>query len=708
MPEKKKRSPGFVKNLRGAFFFFMTLAVLGAAAREGTAAQKPRRQTPPQISAAPGEQKKIYLQQIGPAPEDQPLEAERVYQTVPAGKPLIISTQFKVIDDFSSPDKKNRFGSLWTLEGEKAGNVRLERSKEDARGMRAGHSLEVRFNLRKQEQVSLASPLARLDMSAAHFVAVKCKLEPAGTGPFDGRIQIFLTDWSGRTVAGDITGACLETPKWNDAILPIETFRGLDLDQLDHLDITITAGNKRSVGKLRFDEIAFFGHPEVGFESTEDNLKGFPRVVFDSGRRKQLLETKKDSEMLSVIARDTWRYFEEAANRENDLVVDHIKTGDFPLAAMYTSPTNIAMDLMGTVAARELGIISNEKAAERVAKVFATLGKLQRWKGFFFNFYETTRLNVTNNFVSSVDNGWLAIAFVVTRQAFPGEIAKQASRFLDEMHFQEFLDPENNHLVLGYDTTRDSPAPYHYGMLVTEARAMSFFGIGKGDLPREHWWYLYRTAPDAWDWQTQKPRGRMVQREGVDYFQGYYENGKEKFVPSWGGSLFEFLMPALVIQEGKLAPKGLGRNNRIATEIHRDYALKEKKYPVWGISPAATASGRQWQYGEYGVKKLGAKGYPDKGVIAPYAACLALETLPKDAIKNIRELLKFEAYGVYGFYDSISFPGGRVDSQYLALDQGMILLALANHLKKGIIQEIFHKDPIAQKAKDLLKEDFYS
>ena len=52
-------------------------------------------------------------------------------------------------------------------------------------------------------------------------------------------------------------------------------------------------------------------------------------------------------------------------------------------------------------------------------------------------------------------------------------------------------------------------------------------------------------------------------------------------------------MPTLVLNEKKLAPKGLGLNNRIAAEIHRDYALKEKKYPVWGISPAAIASGRR-------------------------------------------------------------------------------------------------------------------
>jgi hypothetical protein len=296
----------------------------------------------------------------------------------------------------------------------------------------------------------------------------------------------------------------------------------------------------------------------------------------------------------------------------------------------------------------------------------------------------------------------------VIRQAFPGEIAREATAFLDQFHFQEFLDPDTNQLVLGYDLDRQSLTPYHYGMLVTEARALSLYGIGKGDLPREHWWYLYRTAPDAWEWQTQKPQGKMAEHDKVNYFQGYYREGSKKFVPSWGGSLFEFLMPTMVLREQKMAPKGLGLNNKIAVELHRDYALKEKKYPVWGISPAAVADGRRWQYGEYGIKKLGVKGYPDRGTITPHVSFLALDALPKDAIQNIRKFLTFSLYGEYGFYDSITFPGAKINTQYLALDQGMTLIPIANYLKKGVIQEYFYKDPIGKKAQELLgKEDFF-
>jgi hypothetical protein len=194
----------------------------------------------------------------------------------------------------------------------------------------------------------------------------------------------------------------------------------------------------------------------------------------------------------------------------------------------------------------------------------------------------------------------------------------------------------------------------------------------------------------------------------MEVFQGYYEYQGRKFVPSWGGSLFEFLMPTLVLDEKKLAKSGLGRNDKIAAEIQRDYALKEKGYPVWGISPAAMLNGRKWRYVEYGVKALGVKGYPDHQVVSPHVSFLALDVLPKDAVSNIRKLLEYDLYGEYGFFDAFDLRSGKAVPQYLALDQGMTLVALCNYLQKGFIQKAFQKDPIAKNAEELLsKENFF-
>lgn len=644
---------------------------------------------------------------ITPLPSRKTLS---VYQTVPLTKSLLSSRQFKVIDDFNSGERKNLLGARWIPEAAQSGKIRYGIDKDDARGHYRGLSMKITYDLAPGESASVKSDLARLDMSQAQYLALKCR-HKADPEPFSGRMRLSLTDWRGKSVLHDFTDQCSDSQrKWSDVIIPISIFKTLDLNQLSQIGITLKAKNSALTGDMWIDEAAFYGENEVEFESHRDNLAGFPKTIVNVKRQSQLRLISKIAKkgFLKEIARDTWKYFENARDKNTHLVVDHIRLGDAPLAADYTSPTNIAMDFLAVVAAYDLKFISRQKAVDRIQSVFETMRKLERWNGFFYNFYETTRLSVTRNYVSTVDSGWLAISLVVIRQAFPEELGKQAAQFLNGFDFSRFLDPENNQLSVGYDGQRGSVLSYHYGLLVSEARATSFYAIGKGDIPREHWWFLYRTPPEAWRWQTQQPEGIESAQDGITYFQGYYQYEGKKFVPSWGGSLFEFLMPTLVMRETDLAPRGLGLNNRIATEIQRDYALKEKKYPVWGISPAGVTSGRQWKYSEFGVKALGAKGYPDRGVVTPHVSFLALDSLPGDATQNIQRFLDFNMYGEYGFYDSLNLVSQKVNYQYLALDQGMTLVALCNYLKNGSIQKRFHRDPVIKKAADLLvKESFF-
>ena len=646
-----------------------------------------------------------------PSNQAPPQEGFSVYQTVPLTKSLLASPQFKVIDDFTGAIRKNRLGAAWRVRAGRVGQIRFDIDKNDARGHYRGLSMKVAYHLERAESGGVKTSLKQIDMSHAQFFALKCHLKP-DKEPFNGRLRVTLTDWKNQSVTHDITEKCIDpVHQWGEAVIPMAVFNRLDLDQLSSFDVSVVARDSSLKGFLWIDEIAFWGENDVEFESHRDNLIGFPKTVYQTKRQAQLrlLYGLSRALFLKEIARDTWKYFENARDRDSGLVVDHLRLGDAPLAANYTSPTNVAIDILAHVAAMELGFIPRAVAGERVRKILTTLHGLPRWEGFFYNFYDTSKLTVTRDFVSTVDSGWLAIALVVARQSFDRDIAMQASALLEEFNFNKFLDPENNQLSIGYDGQKKGLVPNHYGLLATEARATSFYGIGKGDLPRDHWWFLYRTPPAAWRWQTQAPHGKMVEIENVDVFEGYYMKDRKKFLPSWGGSLFEFLMPTLVLKEQDLAPKGLGLNNRIATELHRDYALREKKYPVWGISPAATASGRQWRYEEFGVTALGAKGYPDKGVVTPHVSFLALETLPKDALANIRKLLNYDIYGEYGFYDSLNLRRSLANPQYLALDQGMILIAICNYIKNGVIQNRFHADPVAKKAEDLIvKESFFT
>jgi hypothetical protein len=258
----------------------------------------------------------------------------------------------------------------------------------------------------------------------------------------------------------------------------------------------------------------------------------------------------------------------------------------------------------------------------------------------------------------------------------------------------------------GYYTNIDYYSEYHYGAIYTETRAISYLAIGKGDVPKEHWFNLARTFSDEWLWQTQMPQGRRHKTYlGYPTEGGYYTYEGMKFVPSWGGSMFEALMPPIIMDEKGVAVKSLGPNDERHARIQMKYALEKLKYPVFGMSPSCVPGAG---YGEYGVKLLGIKGYKQT-VITPHATFLALEFAPKECADNIRKMhSSYKAYGEYGFYDAINAKTGAVALKYLCLDQAMSFLALDNYLNDGAIRKRFCADPVNRNAEELLKvEDFF-
>jgi hypothetical protein len=186
---------------------------------------------------------------------------------------------------------------------------------------------------------------------------------------------------------------------------------------------------------------------------------------------------------------------------------------------------------------------------------------------------------------------------------------------------------------------------------------------------------------------------------------GWYEWGGVRYVPSWGGSAFEALMPTLVLDEPKLAPRSLGANGLAQAQVQRRYALETLGYPVWGLSPSATPTGVG--YGEYGVRGLGSSGYPP-GAVTPHASALALAVTPSAAVENLRRLAeRYDVYGDFGFYDAVDPTTGAVAHAYLALDQAMILIAAANYLRDGAVQRHFAADPIVARVLPLLAAESF-
>src|SRR5262245_8770098 len=420
----------------------------------------------------------------------------------------------------------------------------------------------------------------------------------------------------------------------------------------------------------------------------------------------------EDDELLRRVARDTWRGLAAFTDRENGLPVDHVRfLGSVDPAQSeigdYTTASAVGLYIAATVAAHELGFVSHEQAVARLRRVLATLERLETWRGFHFNFYDTTSLERTSHFVSFVDSAWLAAGLMVLRQALP-ELAPAATRMIEERDYGVFWDPAQQQMSHGFFVDSRGRSPYHYATLYTEARVGSLIAIGKGDVPESHWFHMLRTFPPDCDWQSQPPKQRNEKVvRGFPTTGGWYEWKDLRFVPSWGGSMFEALMPTLFVDERHFAPKNLGRNDEVHVEVQRRWANEVLGWQIWGLSPAV-APGPDG-YREYGVPVLGtSKSYHDAAV-TPHAVALALDFEPDAATQALRALAtRYDVYGEFGFYDSVDPKSGEVATAYLSLDQGMLFLALANHLKDGLVQKLFAAEPIAERALPILAdEDFF-
>ncbi|NHM32432.1 glucoamylase family protein [Neobacillus terrae] len=418
------------------------------------------------------------------------------------------------------------------------------------------------------------------------------------------------------------------------------------------------------------------------------------------------INEKSTNAQLLSIAKKTYKFYEDFTDPKTGLTADEVRydTGKEEKHE-YTSPTNIAMYLFSTISANKLGIITKSEATQRIQRTLDTLTEMKKWNGLFYNWYYTSNAALKTDwgqFISTVDNGWLSSGLITVGQAYP-ELYNQTSKLVDSMNYSTLYDPAIGQFHGGFDVAQGSLTEYHFGMFYTEPRVASYIAIGKRDVPEDHWWKMYRTLPADWDWQSQVPEGENKWYDGVSVFEGHYSYNGIKYVPSWGGSMFEALMPSLVLKERELGVNGLGLNNKNYVSIQISYA-KQKGYPVWGISPSAIPNG----YDALGVTPLGTSGYHDTGIVTPHASFLALEYAPKDVMTNIHALKDLNVYGKYGFYDSVNVNTGEVTKAYLSLDQGMIMASIANFVDNGVIRNYFNKDKIAEQPQHLLSEEVFS
>ena len=518
-----------------------------------------------------------------------------------------------------------------------------------------------------------------------------------------------------------------------------------------------------------------------------------------------------------------WRFFDRFVSAEtNWLAPDNFQEDPEPVVALRTSPTNIGLQLLATVSARDLGFLTLEDMTGRLELVLRSLERMRRFRGHFYNWYDLRDLSVLEPaYVSTVDSGNLAGHLIALRQAclgilhepvvdarfwgalatalalaeeriralatagaatggaaleqvragyavlvasrreaastealaaittglcqaeeeigrsgLPAEakaratewitwslhliaghsawpaalnagssatlhelgarsadaahlvarleaVAERACGYAMEMDFGVLFDAERKLFAIGLQQSTHALDGSYYDLLASEARLASFIAIAKNDVPAEHWFQLGRTLT--------------------------YAAGAPALV-SWSGSMFEYLMPALVMRSFPFTV--LAQTYQGALE--RQMAYGAGRGVPWGMSESAynvRDRHQTYQYRPFGVPDLALKrGLSRELVVAPYASILAIMVDPGRALANLARLESKGALGPYGFRDALDYtrpdPDRRhaVVGTYMAHHMGMSLVALTNALTAQVWQRRFHDDPVVRSAELLLHE----
>ncbi len=266
-----------------------------------------------------------------------------------------------------------------------------------------------------------------------------------------------------------------------------------------------------------------------------------------------------------------------------------------------------------------------------------------------------------------------------------GQLATAARALAAAMRFDFLFDPERKLLSIGYRMQEGNLDPSCYDLLASEARLASFVAIANGDLPARHWFRLGRAV-------TPVHCGAAL--------------------VSWSGSMFEYLMPSLVMR----APSGSLLEETSRLVVWRQKAFGKELGVPWGISESAYNARDlefTYQYSSFGVPGLGLKrGLGEDVVVAPYATALAAMVEPHAAALNFARLAGVAAQGRYGFYEALDYTSRRLPAgeqvaivrAYMAHHQGMTVVALANALLEGLMRRRFHAEPRIRATELLLQE----
>ncbi len=250
----------------------------------------------------------------------------------------------------------------------------------------------------------------------------------------------------------------------------------------------------------------------------------------------------------------------------------------------------------------------------------------------------------------------------------------------------DFLYDRSQHLLsIGYNIEDHKRDQSFYDLLASEARLTTFSAIAQGKLPQESWFALGRQLTAA---------------------------GTSPLLLSWSGSMFEYLMPFLVMPSYE---------NTLLDETGRAIVNKQIEYGrkrgvPWGISESGynlVDANLNYQYRAFGVPGTGFKrGLGEDLVIAPYASVMALMVDAEKATRNMKLMQEEGFMGSYGFYEAIDYTPSRLPRRqtnavvrsFMAHHQGMSFLSIAYCLLDKPMQKRFEAETQFKATLLLLQE----
>lgn len=396
-----------------------------------------------------------------------------------------------------------------------------------------------------------------------------------------------------------------------------------------------------------------------------------------------------DREELLRLTEQSFRYYRDFCREEDHfLPPDNFQEQPPVGLAHRSSPTNIGMAMVAAVSAEAMGFCPRAEALALLSRITDTLECLPRFRGHFYNWYDTRSLSpLLPTCLSTVDSGNLCASLITVEQALlswgEAALAKRLRRLSEEMDFSFLYDPGRNLFYISYDTEQDRGTGGWYDLLASEAMLTSYLAVARGQAPLKHWKRLGRG---------------LLQKDG---YRG---------LASWTGTMFEYLMPALFLPPvpGSL----LQESARFCL-----YVQKRRRYPgkPWGVSESAyyaLDAGLSYRYKASGCAELALKRGQDEDLVtAPYAAFLALAVDPAAAVQDLRLFLRCGALGPQGFYDAVDFTPSRCREEEgqvvrctMAHHVGMSVAAAANCLCGGLLRELFFRDPAMAAYLPLLQE----